>query len=607
MVTTQLYALEKELRGTWIAWAGTDVPSTSEIASTMEQLAEANFNIVYVDVWRYGYPYFRSEVFKKLTRLETDPGIENYQQPQRDVLAEMIVEAHRVGLEVEAWFESGFNGALNTYSPLYGRKPEWFAKRRDGSLAEYGQAGLSLVQCLPEVQQFLIDFCQEVIMKYDVDGVDMDRIRYPELDCGYDDYTVNLYKSEHDGVGPPQNISDAGWMQWRADQLTDFVGRMYDSLKVIHPDIHVTNAPLPWGPEQFCQDWAPWINMGYLDIVIPQMYQTTNASFIWRLNRELAFVDNDRLVYPGISTTANGAYTTAEELVNQINTCRDYGLEGHVIWYHNNLLTHANNYIDALVNNVYPEKAEIPYRDPAWKRAVIIIDESADHVVKTAGWKSYSGSIPLYENACLYTQTGNSDTITYFATIPRTGYYEAYYFINTQANANSNTAVNLLGHNYEINQSIYGNSGRWEKLGDIYLDAGENQKLLALTANTGDGKFAFADALMLIETRRPARYLPTALKNSRKMAATGDFHLYQSYPNPFNFSTKIHFDVHQSGRYQIAVMDITGACVAVLADRHFQPGEYRLDFSRENLASGVYFTRLESENNVLIRKMTLLK
>jgi len=56
VLTINLAAAEKELRGTWVAWAGTDVPTTDEIVTTMEALAEANFNIVYVDVWRYGYP-----------------------------------------------------------------------------------------------------------------------------------------------------------------------------------------------------------------------------------------------------------------------------------------------------------------------------------------------------------------------------------------------------------------------------------------------------------------------------------------------------------------------------------------------------------------------
>ncbi len=607
-VTINLTAAEKELRGTWVAWAGTNVPSTDEITATMEALAAANFNIVYVDVWRYGYPYFRSNVFKKLTRISTDPGVENYLQPKRDVLAEMIVEAHRVGLEVEAWFESGFNGALTKASPLYQRKPEWFAKRQDGSLAEYGQAGLSLIHTHPEVQQFLIDFAQETIERYDIDGVDMDRIRYPELDCGYDDYTVNLYQSEHDGASPPTNEADSDWIQWRADKLTEFMGEMFDSLKAVNSEINITNAPLPWGPEQFCQDWAPWINRGYLDVVIPQMYYTTNSSFIWRLNRELDFVDNDKLVYPGISTTANGKYTPATELVKQIETIREKGLEGHVIWYHNNLIHHQNNYLDALGENVYQSPAEVPYRDDTWMRNVIIIDEMSKNVMKTDGWKSYSGSIPLYDNQCFYTNTGNADTLTYFADIEQAGYYEIYVFINTQNNANANTRFQLQDESYFVDQTIYGNAGRWEKLSDIYLETGANQEIISVSASEGDGNFTFADAVMLIETRRPVEFIETAIETEHmSKLTTSDFTLNQNHPNPFNSNTTIAFNINKPGNYELIIYDLQGNIVSQISDKYYAVGHYKSVLHFDYLASGIYFYGLKSKNSILIQKMTLLK
>ncbi len=603
-------AQQEELRGTWVAWAGTAVPSTKTITEIMDSLAAANFNIVYVDVWRYGYPYFRSKVFHDLTGLYTDPSVESTDQPSRDILAEMLVEAHRVGLEVEAWFESGFNGAASTNGPVYWAKRNWFAQKQDGTMANYGQAGPSMIQCHPEVQQFLIDLCKEAIINYDIDGIDMDRIRYPDLDCGYDLITVNLYKDEHGGSEPPTDVGDAEWMQWRADKLTEFMGRMYDSLKTTNADINISNAPLPWGPEQFCQDWAPWINNGYLDVVVPQMYYTTNSTFTWRLDTELQHVDNDELMYPGISTTANGYATSAAELENMINTTRSRGLHGNVIWYHANLIWSDENYLSHLRNTVYSESADIPYRDTDHRKPAIIIDETSENVQKTSGWNSYSGAIPLYDGSCVYTAAGSSDTIRYFCDIPESGWYELYVFVNRQIYAAQNAAYTVYSSekskNYTINQRYYGNAGRWEKLGDFLYQIRNNQLILELSADSANGNNVFADAVMLLNTNRPEKYIQN-IKSMGQMEFPKDFQLFQNYPNPFNVSTTIDFYLQNAGTGCLDILDITGRKVREYSDLYFSKGRGSLLLTLNDLPSALYLYKLTVNQSSLVKKMLLLK
>ena len=87
------FSQSPELRGTWIAWAGADYPTKTEIADWMDQLAEHNINVVYVDVWRYGYPYWRSELFYNLTAKWTDPALE--QGRDRPRWGGTAVSAHR--------------------------------------------------------------------------------------------------------------------------------------------------------------------------------------------------------------------------------------------------------------------------------------------------------------------------------------------------------------------------------------------------------------------------------------------------------------------------------------------------------------------------------
>ena len=615
---TSLFAAEQELRGAWIAWAGTNVPSRALIAESMEALADAHFNIVYVDVWRYGYPYFRSSVFKAYTGLETDPSVETNIAPERDVLAEMIVEAHRVGLEVDAWFEAGFNAGYSVSSPIYQYNPHWLAKTKSGAIASYGQAGPSCIHVLPEVQEFLIELSKEVIQNYDIDGIEFDRIRYPSLDCGYDTYTKELYRSET-GSYPPTSTSNSAWIRWRADKLTEFVGAMHDTIKSLNPNITISNAPLPWGYEQFCQDYAPWIDNGYLDIVTPQMYMNSNTDYTWRMNNELNKIQNDSLMYPGISTVANGNYTSPSELVAQINTTRNKPLKGNVIWYHAELMYNANNYLPYLKAQVYQEKAHIPYRPEGWRPEALIIDIDSSSVTKTGTWEKYSGSnvYDYYNKSFCYIADANTlSSADVSASISESGWYRVYAFQNIPKSMASASDISRftvhsdLGDSLVlVNQKTAGNAGRWEDLGTYYFNAASSKNVLSISTPGSGSGYTFIDAIMLIRSRNPfhgKKYFYTNIKNDNVLPAS---HLLdQNFPNPFNPSTHISYHINEDAHIMISIFDIQGKKVADY-DQGFQvKGTYQINIHAHDLASGVYLYALSIDNKLShIKKMTVVK
>jgi len=83
--------------------------------------------------------------------------------------------------------------------------------------------------------------------------------------------------------------------------------------------------------------------------------------------------------------------------------------------------------------------------------------------------------------------------------------------------------------------------------------------------------------------------------------------LSQNYPNPFNPSTTINFGVDQSATVVLEVYDILGRKVQTLINGQQDPGRYQARFDGRSLASGVYFYRLQANNEVFIKKMTLIK
>jgi phosphatidylserine/phosphatidylglycerophosphate/cardiolipin synthase-like enzyme len=85
------------------------------------------------------------------------------------------------------------------------------------------------------------------------------------------------------------------------------------------------------------------------------------------------------------------------------------------------------------------------------------------------------------------------------------------------------------------------------------------------------------------------------------------FSLSQNYPNPFNPVTRIRYSLPTQSRVSLKVYDILGREVAVLVNESQSAGTYSVQFGAANLASGVYFYRLEAGRHVAQHKMLLLK
>ncbi|GEM_PF-920860 len=84
--------------------------------------------------------------------------------------------------------------------------------------------------------------------------------------------------------------------------------------------------------------------------------------------------------------------------------------------------------------------------------------------------------------------------------------------------------------------------------------------------------------------------------------------LNQNYPNPFNPTTQINFNLPGQGFVNLSIYNSLGQEIAVLVGGEMlAAGSYSYSFDGSNLASGIYYYRLESNGTSLIRSMTLLK
>ncbi len=85
------------------------------------------------------------------------------------------------------------------------------------------------------------------------------------------------------------------------------------------------------------------------------------------------------------------------------------------------------------------------------------------------------------------------------------------------------------------------------------------------------------------------------------------FALEQNFPNPFNPSTMINFQLAKSEHVTLTIYDALGREVLVLVNEVKDAGSYAVLFEGKSLASGIYFAKLQSSGKTLLRKMTLIK
>ena len=86
------------------------------------------------------------------------------------------------------------------------------------------------------------------------------------------------------------------------------------------------------------------------------------------------------------------------------------------------------------------------------------------------------------------------------------------------------------------------------------------------------------------------------------------YKLYASYPNPFNPTTTIRYDLAKPGEISLVVYNILGRIVATLASDHKEAGSYQITWEAgSELASGVYLIKLQAGDYMQINKVILLK
>ncbi len=329
-------------KGVWL----TDVASQAlngrkNIKETVQKCKSIGLDNIYVVVWNRGHTLYPSEVMQKHFGIQVMPRFSKF-----DMLQTLIEEAHAEGLKVHAWFEFGFSSSYKEEDGghILREKPNWKAIDNKGQLVS--KNGFQWMNAFkPEVQDFIISLIVEVVKNYDVDGVQGDdRLPANPSTAGYDAYTVSEYQKVHSGQSPPQDYRDKEWVDWRASRLNLFAERIYKTVKSINSDVKVTMAPsiYPWSKEEYLQDWPTWVQKGWVDQIIPQVYRYDITSYSTTLKSNLKFMPKDKLdlFVPGVLLQVDDYTPSKQFLKEMVMTNRELGLKGEVFFFYEGLKQH---------------------------------------------------------------------------------------------------------------------------------------------------------------------------------------------------------------------------------------------------------------------------
>jgi len=100
---------------------------------------------------------------------------------------------------------------------------------------------------------------------------------------------------------------------------------------------------------------------------------------------------------------------------------------------------------------------------------------------------------------------------------------------------------------------------------------------------------------------------PSAVQEEEESRRIASFALHPAYPNPFNVTTTIRFNLPKQGIAKLKVYNVLGQEVATLVDGHLQVGEHHVQWTADKVASGTYLIRLSFESYSETQKVVLLK
>lgn len=376
------------------AWHRPVEKNQAAIGQTLDTLKAAGINTIFLETFFHGYTIFPSQTYQAYGLPAENPKFAG-----TDLLQLWVQEAHKRNMKVHTWFQAFYGGtnAFKPPGPILAKYPTWaniqfsalvpvkpvqpVATNSRSLVYSNGKpvtqvamplpvgngelkkapnkpvpstlelGGYFLDPANPQVQTFLTKLADEIVTRYDVDGFQLDYIRYPasfpadrfsyrKTTWGYTDVARAAFKTQY-GVDPvdidPKNPEfDTLWKAWndyKVAQVNNFVRKVTQDIRQKRPGVQISAAVFPDENSALAlkhQDWRAWAKNGWVDFYAP-MTLTSAIKVVDRDTRKMISATDGKIpVYSGIFGPFND--NSAEHVLSQIDTAKQAGASGYVLF-----------------------------------------------------------------------------------------------------------------------------------------------------------------------------------------------------------------------------------------------------------------------------------
>lgn len=284
-----------QLRAFWVDAFGDGLYTQGQIDQLVSDVKAANMNAIVAQVVRRGDCLCNRSSLPRTAI----PGVSPV---PFDPLQALIDGAHAQGIQVHAWIittgvwqgpaaPADPTHAFNQHGPSATGTNNWIDYRSDGASNLTNEYFLDPGH--PDAAAYIVQMATSIAASYNVDGINLDRIRYPDGNFGtnvpswgYNPNAIARFQAATGRSDRPTN-TDAAWTQWRRDQVTNIVRKIYLETYAIRRSIRISADTITYGsgPQtaggwnntrtyaEVLQDWVGWLREGIIDLNIAMNYK----------------------------------------------------------------------------------------------------------------------------------------------------------------------------------------------------------------------------------------------------------------------------------------------------------------------------------------------
>jgi uncharacterized lipoprotein YddW (UPF0748 family) len=347
-----------EVRGVWVTrFAYNTQP---EVEAIIDKAAASGFNVVYFQIRGNGDAYYQSALAPWAKKLTGTLG----QNPGWDPLQVAITRAHQRGLQLHAYWNvfaawpvpAGCStSGTCTCQPTQGLAdsctlpeaspagmPTHYLRANPMKMA-VNSAGKSVDTEYywfnpgdPAVRAHLLDVAKELLTNYQVDGLHLDRVRYPGTWSSYD----AVSNAEYAALPAPKPTRE----DWQRSNVTKMVSALYDAVRQLRPTAvlsasvwgiykPLTGCSTSQGYGNYFQDSIGWMKAGVIDAIDPMIYWDIGTGCTdWSKHLDIFMAGaNGRHVIAGMHALDNSA-PRPDRIAARISYARQVGAAGTTLF-----------------------------------------------------------------------------------------------------------------------------------------------------------------------------------------------------------------------------------------------------------------------------------